>query len=197
MLNFRIIQDLKQNMAEFQTGGMRAKGVTDNLFILRGIIDHSKYLGKELWISFYDVEKCFDSLWLEDCINSLWNCGVQNDILYLIYLLNRNADIVVKTPFGDTEAFTIPDLVKQGTVFGPILNNCSLGKIFDNGQNYQYGEVKISPLEFVDDIAGINDGIAPAVSSNSRIRYSQDLKRLKFAHEKCKLLKINTSYQQH
>ena len=104
-------------MAEFQTGGMRAKGVTNNLFILRGIIDHSKYLGKELWISFYDVEKCFDSLWLEDCINSLWNCGVQNDILYLIYLLNRNADIIVKTPFGDTEAFTIPNLVKQGTVF--------------------------------------------------------------------------------
>ena len=104
-------------------------------------------MGKELWISFYDIEKCFDSLWLEDCKNSLWNCGVQYDILYLIYLLNRNADIIVKTPFGDTEAFRIPNLVKQGTALGPILNNCSLGEISDNGQNYQYGEVKISPLE--------------------------------------------------
>ena len=46
---------------------------------------------------------------------SLWSCGVQNDILYLTYLLNRNADIIVKTPFGDTETFTIPNLVKQGT----------------------------------------------------------------------------------
>ena len=73
-------------MTKFQTGGMRGKGVTDNLFILRGIIDHSKYLGKELWISFYDIEKCFDSLWLEDCIYSLWSCGVQNDILYFTYL---------------------------------------------------------------------------------------------------------------
>ena len=82
LLNLRIIPYLEQNMAKFQTGGMRGKGVTDNLFILRGIIDHSKYLGKELWISFYDIEKCFDSLWLEDCINSLWSCGVQNDILY-------------------------------------------------------------------------------------------------------------------
>ena len=80
-------------MAKFQTGGMRSKGVTDNLIVL--IIDHSEYLEKELRISFYDIEKCFDSLWLEDCINSLWNCGVQNDILYLIYLLNRNADFVV------------------------------------------------------------------------------------------------------
>ena len=76
------------------------------------------------------------------------------------------------------------------------MNNCSLGEISDNGQNYQYGEVRISPAEFVDDVAGINDGITPAVSSNSRICYSQDLKRLKFSHEKCKLLKINTSDQQ-
>ena len=56
--------------------------------------------------------------------------------------------------------------------------------------------MKISQLEFVDDIADINDGIAPAVSSNSRICHFQDLKRLKFAHEECKFLKINTSDQQ-
>ena len=43
-------------MANFQTGGVRGKGVTDNLFILRGIIDHSKYFGKELSISFYDIK---------------------------------------------------------------------------------------------------------------------------------------------
>ena len=58
-------------MAKFQAGGMRGKGVTDNLFILTRIIEHSNYLGKELWISFHEIEKCFDSLWLEDCINSL------------------------------------------------------------------------------------------------------------------------------
>ena len=116
--------------------------------------------------------------------------------MYLIYLSSRNADIIVKTPFGDTEAITIPKFVKQGTVLGPMLNNCSLGEISDNGQNHKYGEVKISPLEFVEDIADINDGIAPAVSSNSRICHSQDLKRLKFAQEKCKLLKTNTSDQQ-
>ena len=56
------LENLEQNMAKFQTDGMRGKGVTDNLFILRSIIHHSNYLGKELWISFYDIEKCFDSL---------------------------------------------------------------------------------------------------------------------------------------
>ena len=59
---------------------------------------------------------------------------------YLVpHLLNINADIIFKTPFGNTQAFTIPNLVKPGTVLGLTLSNCSLGKISDNGQNYQYG----------------------------------------------------------
>ena len=78
-------------MTKFQTGGVKGKGVVDNLMILRGIIDHAKYLGQELWLTFYDSEKCFESLWLEDCINSLWENGVVDDILYLIYLMNRRS----------------------------------------------------------------------------------------------------------
>ena len=61
---------------------------------------------------------------------------------------------------NDTRPFTIPNLVKHGTALGPILNNCSLGDISDKSQYDQYGEVKISPPEFVDDIADINDGVS-------------------------------------
>ena len=64
-------------MTKFQTGGVKNKGFMDNLLVLRGLIDHSKYLKKELWITFHDIEKCFDSLWLEDCINSQWRCAVE------------------------------------------------------------------------------------------------------------------------
>ena len=49
-------------MSKFQNGGVKGKGVVDNLFVLRGLIDYSNYLVKELWITFYDIEKCFDSL---------------------------------------------------------------------------------------------------------------------------------------
>ena len=40
-------------MTKFQTGGAKNKGVVDNLFVLRGLIDHSKYVKKELWITFH------------------------------------------------------------------------------------------------------------------------------------------------
>ena len=146
LLKNRVTPLLEENMTKFQTGGVKNKGVVDNLFVLRDLIDHSKYLKKELWITFYDIEKCFDSLWLEDCINSLWHCGVDDDILYLIYLLNRKANIIVRIPFGNTQSFEICNLVKQGTVLGPILNNCSLDDICSEGHGHNMGTIQRSRL---------------------------------------------------
>ena len=55
-----------------------------------------------LYITAYDFEQAFDSLWLQDCILSLHALGVPEYILKLIYNLNREAEITVKTPYGLT-----------------------------------------------------------------------------------------------
>ena len=47
LLKNRVSPHLEENMTKFQNGGRKGKGVVDNLFILRGIIDHAKYLGWE------------------------------------------------------------------------------------------------------------------------------------------------------
>ena len=71
----RISPHLEQNMIKFQTGGMKRKEVVDNLIVLRAKIDHGKYLRQELFSTFYDTEKCFDSSWL-------WKNGTVNPIAY-------------------------------------------------------------------------------------------------------------------
>ena len=78
VLRNRISSVLQKHMSNVQNGGVKGKSVTDNLFtcILKGIIDHSKYLGKGVFITFYNTEKCFDSLWLQDGINALWDNDV-------------------------------------------------------------------------------------------------------------------------
>ena len=75
------------------------------------------------------MEKCFDSLWLEDCINSLWDLDAKDDILCLIHLMNIKTTVTIKTPLGNTDPLFLSNFVKQGTVFGPVLNNCSLNKL--------------------------------------------------------------------
>ena len=62
LLKYRLMPHLQQNMRKFQTGGVKGKGVTDNLFLMRGVINRAKHLRQEVWFTFYDIEKCFDSL---------------------------------------------------------------------------------------------------------------------------------------
>ena len=91
---------LLQNISKFQNGGMKSKGVVVGLFILRGTVSHAKYLNKELLITFCNIETCFDSLWLEECINFLWDLGVKDGTLFRIYLMNTKASVTIKTPHG-------------------------------------------------------------------------------------------------
>ena len=169
VLKNRITPVLRENITKFQTGGIKGKGVVDNLFIMRALISRSLYVNQHLFLTFYDIEKCFDSLWLEDCINALWKNGVENYNLYLIYLLNKKASITVKTPLGNASQFVIKNFVKQGTVLGLILNNCPLDRICKDGNGYQFGQVNIKPLEFVDHLADRNHSLTAADASNSVI----------------------------
>ena len=61
-----------------------------------------------------DIEKCFDSLWLEDCINSRWDNDVNDGTLSLIYNLNVKANITIKTPFRDTQDYLSKTLSNRG-----------------------------------------------------------------------------------
>ena len=192
LLKNRINKLLQQNISKFQNGGMKGKGVVDSLFILRATVNHAKYLDKELLITFYDIEKCFDSLWLEDFINSLWDLRVKDDTLFLIYLMNTKASVTIKTPMGDTYPLILSNLVKQGTVLGSVLNNCSLDRFSKESFGYTFGSVGIKPLEFVDDIANPSSSRQTAVLGNKLLENIQHEKRVNFSVEKCELLKINS-----
>ena len=43
------------------------------------------------------MEKCFDALWAQDCMNTLYAYGIKNDKLVILYKDNKNAYIAIKT----------------------------------------------------------------------------------------------------
>ena len=77
-----------------------------------------------MYVTAYDFEQAFDGLWLQDCLMAMIRLGIPYDILRLVYQLNREAKIRVKTPYGLTEESIIEDIVEQGTVLGATL--CSV-----------------------------------------------------------------------
>ena len=77
--------------------------------------------------------------------------------------MNTKASVTIKTPMGDTYPLILSNLVKQGTVLGPVLNNCSLDRFSKESFGYNFGSVGIKPLEFVDDIANPSSSRQTAV----------------------------------
>ena len=47
---------LENILSKFQTGGVKGKGAVNNLSVLGGLIDHSNYLAKELWMTSYALK---------------------------------------------------------------------------------------------------------------------------------------------
>ena len=154
-------------MTASNVGGRKYRNIRNHLFIVYGIINHVlQGKGEPLDVGIYDIAKCFDSIWLEEAMNNLFDVldgDKRDDKIALIYEMNRENHVAFKTPsFGLTKRVKVKDIVMQGSVFGPI--KCTVhmdtiaSKCEKSGQNlYNYKNlVKILPLEMVDDILTIS-----------------------------------------
>ena len=63
----------------------------------------------------------FDGMNLKEALSDLYNTGVQDDTLDILYQANKSVNVRVKTQFGLTDEVTLDEAVLQGEVWGPIL----------------------------------------------------------------------------
>ena len=149
-----------------QAGSRINRGPADNVFLFRGVMDHFKFTKKPLFVTAYDFEQAFYSLWLEDCVLSLKELGVEKEYLQLIYNLNKKAEVVVQTPYGVTSRFETDPIVKQGTVLGPGLCSSSTGEYCGENIGVCVGGTIISSLLYVDDVIDLSCLIKDYISAH-------------------------------
>ena len=88
---------------------------------LNAIIEQQRSEKKPTYVFFADAEKCFDKLWLEDGLLELHKLRWSEKDVMTFFRLSHIGNITVTTPVGDTEDFTITNIVKQDTAHGPII----------------------------------------------------------------------------
>ena len=82
-------ETVDENLTDCNVGSRKRRNIRDNLFVINAIMNSSKRGSDEPCdICVYDVRKCFDSLWLSECVNDLYESGLQNDKLCLLYYSN-------------------------------------------------------------------------------------------------------------
>ena len=73
--------------------------IRNHIFVINGIINSVlQDKSKAVDIQILDYKQCFDSMWLEDTLNDLYDAGVQDDTLAVLHEANRNVKVAIKTP---------------------------------------------------------------------------------------------------
>ena len=153
---------IESSLTDSNVGARRGRNIRDNIFVMNAITNYViKEKSEPIDIQVYDVEKCFDSLWLQECINDLYEAGLDNDKLPILFYENQNAKVAIKTQQGITSRVNINNIVMQGSVWGSLFCTTTMEKLgklcYENKELlYKYKNVvDVPPLGMVDDILSI------------------------------------------
>ena len=195
MIKDRLIHnDIKKviNMSDSQVGGREGYSIRNHLFILYSCLNSAnRHESPPIDIHLYDLSKCFDGLWLEECCNNLYEAGITDDKLAMIYEGNQTNRVAVKTPGGLTRRETIERIVTQGGVTGSLccaVQTDKIGKDALENDKFLYmykGKVGIPTLAMIDDIAKISECGTDSVIDNAYVNARIEQTKQRFNGSKC------------
>ena len=108
----------------------------------------------------YDYKQMFDGLKLELALSEMYDAGIKDDSLALLYEANKEIHMAAKTPNGLSVRKNLKSVILQGDTWGSILASVTVDSIskecMKTGNKYLYKDVlPISTLGLVDDLIGI------------------------------------------
>ena len=112
---------IDSNVSDTNISARKKKSSRNHIWLINGI-NHEQNSSKKkakLVIQSYDYTQMFDSMILSITISDIYDCGLQDDLLVLLYEANRNMKMSVSTCYGVTEPVVIPALVAQGDLHAP------------------------------------------------------------------------------
>ena len=148
-----------------------------------------------LILSFYDISKFFDKELLVDALDACYEAGVKGKLYRLLFLLNKDTKIAVKTGTGVSETAETGENVGQGTVEGAIVSASSVDKtvinVFSQSKlEISYASERLQPFLFQDDILRASDSVESLMHGNALIEHVMEDKLLNLNKDKSKYMVI-------
>ena len=194
--------NIEKNLTDANVGSRKNRNIRDHIFVLNAVInsiiqDNEKAHDFQI----YDTKETFDSLWVHEVINDLFDAGFTSDKLNLLFLESASAQVAVKTPSGISRRTTILNKIMQGSVWGGLC--CTV--LMDKLAKFVYsrpelmikykGLVPVPPLEMVDDILTISKCSSQSVQMNSVVNSFMETKNLTLNTKKCHNVHMGKSKQ--
>ena len=130
-------------MLEMQAAGRKERSAMDNS-IMNTIIESLSVQNLNIYMFFADAVKCFNKLWLKDCLLEMYNLSYDPNTLKILYEMNKETDIIIRTPVGNIDTIQVKEVAKQGMIFGPIMCCAETSTVNSIGEEVKYRYDKIN-----------------------------------------------------
>ena len=93
---------IEASMSDSNIGARKQKNIRNHIFVVNSVIHDvlSKKTNDPIDIMVLDYKQMFDSECLFECMNDLFEAGVDDDKFVLVYEANRENFVAVQTPNG-------------------------------------------------------------------------------------------------
>ncbi|KAK6745805.1 hypothetical protein RB195_012118 [Necator americanus] len=157
----RLIKRREETTRDEQAGFRPSRSTTDQVFIVRRVIEIWQRYSKPMQLAFLDFEAAFDSPPHRGrLLNALRADGEPGKFVRLLDDMNQRTTAAVRTPAGCTTPFEVVTGVRQGAVAGPFLFNFAIDDIMRRTVDQCPVDIVLAPsgypwtdLEYANDVA--------------------------------------------
>ena len=184
---------IELKMSDSNIGGRKNKSCINHIWVLNSII-HEQLASKSnnpIIFQQYDYSQMFDSMSLKEACADLFDIGLKNNKLQVLYNANKQVKVKVNTPSGLTGETIMHEVVMQGDTWASTMASIqcdSFGKeLLEENASYIFkykGYIPVGILGQIDDLIGITEAGFKAQQMNAFLNVKSANKYLQFGPNK-------------
>jgi len=121
ILNLRLVDIIETELGDYQSGFRPNRSTTDNIFMIKQIIENCYEYNIDIHNIFIDYTHAFDSIKRNKMLDSLTQYKIPPNLIRLVKLTLENTMAKVKVNNTYTSEFRVESGIKQGDPLSPTL----------------------------------------------------------------------------
>lgn len=199
----RLEPQIDSKLGEYQGGFRRNRSCIEQILSIKLILKYYNARPKNIFISFIDFQKAYDSVDRETIFDTLKEYQVDQKTINLIKLTLTNTISKVKFLGEVSEPFQIKTGLRQGDGLSPILFNLVLDKVMrtfweDNDSSAKIGtkhqNLRIKCLAFADDLALFAESEQEAINQIDQLKETAEKTGLQISFVKTEMMTSDSTY---